>query len=92
MPEPTRKDFTNEPITPGALLDRALAATDVPKRGDASLDEWAAGFDNPELKRRAEQLVEYALAGDVANLRHWAHQVEDAFLRSVHPGKDPRHV
>ncbi len=92
MTADSTKDLTNAPITPGALLDAAIASTDLPKRGDATLAEWTAQFTEPELKRRADVLVGYACAGDVTNLRHWAHQVEDQFLRTTFPGKDPRHV
>ncbi len=82
----------DEPITAKTIVLRALEGTDLPPLGDETLPEWAQQFEkDKELARRVGELVRAAAVADISAARHWAHQSEDAYLRSQVGGKHPSH-
>jgi len=93
MPDaPAKPTRPTGPITVEAIVDAAVAATDLPPRGDQTLDQWAVAFSDPELARRIAALITAAAIADITGAKHWAHQAEDRYLRIQPGGKRPDHT
>ena len=82
MPEEKTTDqLLSQPITPGFLLEGAIAKTDLPPKGDLDWDAWLEQFTDAELTRRLELAIAAAIKSDTNELEHWMHQSEDQYHR-----------
>ena len=69
-------DTTNDPLTAGAVLDAALARTDLPQRLDRTWRAYLGLFPDGETRRRLTIAHDAARSADSATARHWTHQAE----------------
>lgn len=87
MPDPVTIDHTNDPITPGLLLDQALAGSDLPPRDGTLMSVYLEQFASDELRRRLSEAWRGACQANIHETRHWIRQAEMIF---VSPGGDRR--
>ena len=79
MAEASLIDFTNAPLTPGALFDAAAARTELPPRDGQTFDEYLKPFPDQKTTHCLEAAFEAALRADVATVRHWVRLADEAW-------------